>query len=90
MNQHQALMHVSQIVTRQMLKNNIAGSVVNLSSQASQAALEEHALYCPTKAAVDHLTRCMALELGPSNVRLQNQYRKWFTFKLQFKSVQIV
>jgi len=57
-----------------MLKNKISGSVVNLSSQASQAALEEHALYCPTKAAVDHLTRCMALELGPSNVSHNMSY----------------
>lgn len=64
-----AMMHVGQIITRNMIKEKRSGSVVNLSSQASQAALENHTIYCATKAGVDHLTRVMALELGPHNIR---------------------
>jgi L-xylulose reductase len=48
----------------------LPGSIVNLSSQASAAALKDHSIYCSTKAAVDGLTRVMALELGPYQVRL--------------------
>ncbi len=43
---------------------------MNVSSQASEAALKDHSIYCSTKAAVDGLTRVMALELGPYQVRL--------------------
>lgn len=64
-----AMMHVSQLVTRQMIKEKNGGAVVNVSSQASQAALDNHTIYCASKAAVDHLTRVMALELGPHNIR---------------------
>ena len=63
-----AMMHVGQLVTRQMIKEKNGGAVVNVSSQASQAALDNHTIYCASKAAVDHLTRVMALELGPHNV----------------------
>ena len=63
-----SMMHISQLVTKNMIKNNRGGAVVNLSSQASQAALENHTIYCATKAAVDQLTRVMALELGPHKV----------------------
>ena len=51
-----------------MIANGKGGSIVNISSQASQAALDNHTIYCTTKAAVDHMTRMMALELGPHQV----------------------
>ena len=63
-----ALMHISQIVTKKMIAQGKTGAVVNLSSQASQAALENHTIYCASKAAVDQITRVMALELGPHKV----------------------
>ena len=61
-------MHISQLVAKEMIKNKKGGSIVNVSSQASQAALDNHTIYCTTKAAVDHMTRMMALELGPHQV----------------------
>ena len=45
-------------------------SIVNVSSQASQAALSDHLVYGATKAALDQVTRVMALELGPKNVSI--------------------
>ena len=51
-----------------MIENGISGSIVNISSCASQDALMEHCAYCPSKAAVDMLTKVMALELGPHKV----------------------
>jgi NAD(P)-dependent dehydrogenase (short-subunit alcohol dehydrogenase family) len=40
------------------------GRIVNLSSQAAVVALPGEAVYCMTKAAVSHMTRCLAVEWG--------------------------
>ncbi|KAJ8730132.1 hypothetical protein PYW07_017170 [Mythimna separata] len=64
-----AILNVSQIVAKKMIENNIKGSIVNISSQASKAALKDHTAYCASKGAVDSLTRVMALELGPHGIR---------------------
>jgi NAD(P)-dependent dehydrogenase (short-subunit alcohol dehydrogenase family) len=40
------------------------GRIVNISSQAAVVALPGEAVYCATKAAVSHLTRCLAVEWG--------------------------
>ncbi|XP_053607277.1 D-erythrulose reductase-like [Plodia interpunctella] len=64
-----AVVNVSQIVAKKMIQNGIKGSIVNISSQASKAALKDHVSYCGSKAAVDGITRVMALELGPYGIR---------------------
>jgi L-xylulose reductase len=53
-----------------LIERKLPGSIVNVSSQASAAALKDHSVYCASKAAVDGLTRVMALELGAHQVRL--------------------
>lgn len=86
-----AVINVSQIIAKQMIANNIHGSIVNVSSQvqelhhycklfeiiktkskftlqASQAPLKDHTVYCGTKAALDMVSKVMALELGPHKV----------------------
>uniref|UniRef100_A0A8B9G1F5 Dicarbonyl and L-xylulose reductase n=1 Tax=Amazona collaria TaxID=241587 RepID=A0A8B9G1F5_9PSIT len=66
----QAVLHVSQIVARQMIAQGVAGAIVNVSSQASQRALQDHAVYCSTKSALDMLSKVMAMELGPHKIRV--------------------
>ena len=46
------------------------GSVINISSIVSMAPWPQTALYSSTKAAVDNLTRGLALELAPRRVRV--------------------
>jgi NAD(P)-dependent dehydrogenase (short-subunit alcohol dehydrogenase family) len=46
------------------------GNVVNVSSVAGTRAFPGVVAYCVSKAAVDQLTRCVALELGPKGVRV--------------------
>lgn len=46
------------------------GSVVNLSSVASNRPYAGLAAYCVSKAAVDMITRCAALDLAPHGVRV--------------------
>jgi NAD(P)-dependent dehydrogenase (short-subunit alcohol dehydrogenase family) len=54
---------VSQAVGREMIRQG-AGRIINLSSQAGFVALEGESVYCMTKAAIAHLTRCLAIEWG--------------------------
>ncbi|KAK6479754.1 L-xylulose reductase-like [Huso huso] len=67
-----AALHVAQIVARGMKSRGSGGSIVNFSSQASQCALQDHAVYCATKGALDMLTKVMALELGPHKIRVNS------------------
>uniref|UniRef100_A0A667WWJ7 Dicarbonyl/L-xylulose reductase n=1 Tax=Myripristis murdjan TaxID=586833 RepID=A0A667WWJ7_9TELE len=63
---------VIKIVARGMKARGTGGSIVNISSQASQCALKDHAVYCATKGALDMLTKVMALELGPHQIRVNS------------------
>jgi NAD(P)-dependent dehydrogenase (short-subunit alcohol dehydrogenase family) len=53
----------SQAAGRVMIRQG-AGRIVNLSSQAGFIALPTEAIYCASKAAVAHLTKCLAVEWG--------------------------
>lgn len=64
-----AVMNISQIVAKKMIENK-GGSIVNISSQASKAALKDHTIYSASKGALDAMSRVMALELGPHNIRV--------------------
>jgi 3-oxoacyl-[acyl-carrier protein] reductase len=48
------------------------GSVINISSVASTAAAPTTSVYSATKAAVDTVTRSLAQELGPRNIRVNS------------------
>ena len=65
-----AMLFLSQIIAKKMIKNGKGGTIVNLSSQASMVALPQHTVYCTSKGAVDQLTRTMAQELGPHQIRV--------------------
>ncbi len=60
---------VSQIVAQMMIEHKINGSILSISSVASQRALGALG-YCAAKGALDQLTRCMAVELGPYQIRV--------------------
>jgi len=61
---------LSQHIARNMIQRGTKGSIVNVSSQASQVGLCDHTSYCASKGALDQLTRCMALELGCHGIRV--------------------
>ena len=48
------------------------GSVINISSVAAQSALPAASVYSATKAAVDSITRVLAAELGPKQIRVNS------------------
>jgi NAD(P)-dependent dehydrogenase (short-subunit alcohol dehydrogenase family) len=57
----------SQAAGRLMIERRY-GRIVNMSSQAGVIALPGEPIYCMTKAGINHLTRCLAIEWGPYNV----------------------
>jgi NAD(P)-dependent dehydrogenase (short-subunit alcohol dehydrogenase family) len=57
----------SQAAGRVMIRNR-HGRIVNLSSQAGFVALPTESVYCMTKAAISHLTKCLAVEWGKHNI----------------------
>ncbi|MGA3042267.1 MAG: glucose 1-dehydrogenase [Bryobacteraceae bacterium] len=57
----------SQSAARVMIRQN-GGRIVNMGSQAGFAALPGESVYCMTKAAIAHLTKCLAVEWGRYNI----------------------
>jgi len=57
----------SQAAGRVMIRQK-RGRIVNLSSQAGFVALPTESIYCMTKAAIAHLTKCLAVEWGRYNI----------------------
>jgi NAD(P)-dependent dehydrogenase (short-subunit alcohol dehydrogenase family) len=57
----------SQVAGRVMIQQKY-GRIINLSSQAGVVALPTESIYCMTKAAINHLTRCLAVEWGQYNI----------------------
>ncbi|WP_210530311.1 SDR family NAD(P)-dependent oxidoreductase [Rubellimicrobium arenae] len=53
----------AQAVARRMAMRG-GGRIVNMGSQAGAVALENESVYCMTKAALAHLTKCWAVEWG--------------------------
>jgi NAD(P)-dependent dehydrogenase (short-subunit alcohol dehydrogenase family) len=53
----------SQAVGRVMIKQK-SGRIINIGSQAGAVALPGESVYCLTKAAIAHLTKCLAVEWG--------------------------
>jgi NAD(P)-dependent dehydrogenase (short-subunit alcohol dehydrogenase family) len=57
----------SQAAGRVMIRQG-SGKIINMSSQAGFAALPTESIYCMTKAAIAHLTKCLAVEWGKHNI----------------------
>ncbi|HET9305499.1 MAG TPA: glucose 1-dehydrogenase [Candidatus Sulfotelmatobacter sp.] len=57
----------SQAAGRIMIRQNY-GRIINMGSQAGFVALPSESIYCMTKAAISHLTKCLAVEWGKYNI----------------------
>lgn len=65
-----APMILSQVVARKLIKRGVPGTIVNISSLGSLRAFRDHILYGASKAALDYVTKTMAMEYGPHQVRV--------------------
>lgn len=63
-----SVFHLMQLATPHLEKNK--GNIVNVSSVTGLRSFPGVLAYCVSKAAVDQLTRCAALELAPKGIRV--------------------
>lgn len=62
---------MTQAVGRSMIERK-KGRIINMSSQAGSVVLHGESIYCMTKAAINHLTRCLASEWAPHNITVNS------------------
>ena len=60
---------VTKVVASHMIEKR-NGVIVNVSSNAGIAGIDEHAAYCASKFGLLGVTKVMAVELGPFNIRV--------------------
>ncbi|HWJ91746.1 MAG TPA: SDR family oxidoreductase [Flavisolibacter sp.] len=61
---------LSREVVKCMLEKATAGSIINISSMASQYGIPKVIAYTASKSAVEGMTRAMAVELSPKGIRV--------------------
>jgi NAD(P)-dependent dehydrogenase (short-subunit alcohol dehydrogenase family) len=65
-----AVFTLSREVVRCMLEKGIRGSIINISSMASQYGIPKVIAYTASKSAIEGMTRAMAVELSPKGIRV--------------------
>lgn len=65
---------VAQATVKKMLQHpdrrNLGGSIIHVTSQMGRVGAERRTVYCMTKHAIEGLTKAMAVELAPENIRV--------------------
>ena len=71
-----AAFHVAQAAVRKMLEHKDrqvrGGTVINVTSQMGHVGAPNRTVYCMTKHALEGLTKAMAVELAPHNIRVNS------------------
>jgi len=65
-----AVFSLSREVVKCMLEKQIKGSIVNISSMASQYGIPKVIAYTASKSAIEGMTRAMAVDLSPKGIRV--------------------
>jgi NAD(P)-dependent dehydrogenase (short-subunit alcohol dehydrogenase family) len=61
---------MAQAVGKYMIENKVAGSIVNMASQAGVIALDKHVAYCASKGGIISMTQVLAKEWGRYGIRV--------------------
>ena len=65
-----AALFVSQAVVGRLMDAGLPGSIIHVSSQMGHVAGPKRAVYAASKFALEGLSKAMAIELGPHNIRV--------------------
>lgn len=65
-----AVFSLSREIVKHMLEKNSKGSIINISSMASQYGIPKVIAYTASKSAIEGMTRAMAVELSPKGIRV--------------------
>ncbi len=61
---------LAQAVARRMVEAGRGGAIINVSSQMGHVGAARRSVYCASKWAMEGMTKAMAIELGPHNIRV--------------------
>jgi len=61
---------VAQAVVQRLIEAKKPGSIIHISSQMGHVGGPRRTVYCMSKAAIEGLTKAMAVELGPHGIRV--------------------
>ena len=61
---------MSQLAAQQMIAAGVGGSIIHISTILARQTIMNRTLYAATKGAQESLTRAMALDLAPYNIRV--------------------
>jgi NAD(P)-dependent dehydrogenase (short-subunit alcohol dehydrogenase family) len=67
-----AAIFMSKAVVAGLRKKKQAGSVINVGSQMGHVGGPKRTVYCATKHAIEGVTKALAWELGPENIRVNS------------------
>jgi NAD(P)-dependent dehydrogenase (short-subunit alcohol dehydrogenase family) len=62
--------YVTRLVAKKMIEAKCRGSIINISSQMGLVGSPRRTLYCASKHAVEGMTKALAWELGPHEIRV--------------------
>ena len=65
-----AAFFVAQAAARRMVAAGLPGSIIQMSSQMAHVGGARRSVYCASKAAIEGLTKAMAIELAPHGIRV--------------------
>jgi NAD(P)-dependent dehydrogenase (short-subunit alcohol dehydrogenase family) len=67
-----AAFFTAQAVARRLIAVGRAGSIIQISSQMGHVGSPRRSVYCASKHALEGMTKAMALELAPHNIRVNS------------------
>ncbi len=79
---------LSQMVAKNMIKNKIKGSILNITSIGAELAFPDNPGYQSTKAALKHLTKSMAYDFSKYNIRVNSLAPGYTVTPMNKKSYQ--
>ena len=82
-----ATLFVSQAVAARLVAAGLAGSIIHVSSQMGHVGGPRRAVYAASKFAVEGLSKAMAIELGPRNIRVNTVCPTFIETELTAKSL---
>jgi NAD(P)-dependent dehydrogenase (short-subunit alcohol dehydrogenase family) len=65
-----AAVFAAQAVSTRMVAGGVRGSIINMSSQMGHVGAANRTIYCASKWALEGFTKALAVELGPSGIRV--------------------
>jgi NAD(P)-dependent dehydrogenase (short-subunit alcohol dehydrogenase family) len=67
-----AAFFMAQAVARRLISAGRPGSIIQISSQMGHVGSPRRSVYCASKHALEGMTKAMALELAPHNIRVNS------------------